>query len=118
MENLSLFLPEELPETDTPKRKSKDFTNALAEQLKRIMALKGTTISDIHKATRVPYSTLSEWVGGKNETQRLDDNIKKLARFFGVSVDFLTFAIPLTDEDLLVENAIGEMEDFLEDKCS
>ena len=96
---------------DKIKRKKKDFENALATQLNRFMNYRRIEAADIHKATGIPFSSLSEWINRKVECQMLDDNIKKLARYFGCSIDYLAFGIPVSDRDLELEDVMPTLEE-------
>jgi hypothetical protein len=93
------------------KKKRKDFQNQLPEQLNRLMDLFKVEASNIYKETGIPPATLSGWTNSNVETQMLDDNIKKLARYFGVSVDFLAYSTPMSDRDFEIENSLADMEE-------
>lgn len=47
----------------------------------------GVTRYQVSKATGVPQSSLSDWSKGKSKPKY--ENMKKLADYFGVSVDYL-----------------------------
>ncbi|MGE3608037.1 MAG: helix-turn-helix domain-containing protein [Bacteriovoracaceae bacterium] len=113
MNNLNLF--NDLPATDLPKKKKRTFENVLSTQLKRLMLKGGITPSILVREALIPMSTLCEWINGDVETQRLDDNIKKVARFFGVSVDYLAYGTPENQRDLDMENDITDVEDYIEE---
>lgn len=44
-------------------------------------------ISDVQKGTGIPYSTFTDWKAGRYTPKM--DKMKKIADFFGVSVDYL-----------------------------
>lgn len=98
------------------KKKRKDFQNALSMQLNRFMNYKRIEAADIHKATGIPYSSLSEWINQKVQCQMLDDNIKKLARYLDpdISIDFLVFATPKTPRDLELEDIMPTLDETYE----
>ena len=61
----------------------------LAKILKELSEERGITISMLSKKTGVPQQTLHNWISGvepKNLTQ-----VKKVADFFEVSLDYLCF---------------------------
>lgn len=58
-----------------------------SENLKSLMKEKRLTARHVSKQTGIPESTLSEWCGGREA--KFNDSILKLARFLGVSVEFL-----------------------------
>ena len=91
-ENLEMFnvLPMDNPDAAKKKKKS---SNILQDNLAQLMSERKVEMADIHKATGIPYPTLCDWCFGTVETQRLDDNIKKLAQFFNVTIDYLAFGI-------------------------
>ena len=75
--------------------------------LKLLMEEKGVTASSVARSTGIAKSTLSEWLAGRKPL--LDENIVKLARFFGVSVERL-----ITGEDAeteIVREVIGQLDD-------
>lgn len=91
--------------------KVKAFSNTLSVQLNRLMNHFGYETADLHRGTGISYSTLSGWTNGDVETQLLDANIKVMARFLGVSVDYLAYSTPMTERDFEVECALEEKED-------
>jgi hypothetical protein len=105
----TLVMPIDLPVTDEAKAKrKKDFNNTLFTQLNRLMNHFNVEAVDLHKATSMPFATISDWVNGNVETQRLDENVKKVAQYFGVSVDFIAYGTPMSERDL-------ELEDLMDD---
>ena len=120
-ENLPLFSDLPVYQEDLDRladKRKKDFQNDLKVQLNRLMNYFKVEAADIHRATNVPWSTISGWVNGNVETQMLDDNIKKVARFFSVSVDFLAYATPMSERDAEVEAGIEAMEEIENNKAS
>jgi transcriptional regulator with XRE-family HTH domain len=74
------------------------------------MQERGITPKALSAATGIPTSTLSEWTAGRDP--RLGQPLLKLARFFGVSIEYL-----VTGEES-VQEAVGAMlggmgEDFV-----
>lgn len=60
------------------------------------MSERGVAAKVVSKATGIPTSTLSEWTGGRQP--KLSDDVLKLARFFGVSIEYLiTGKEPIND---------------------
>lgn len=51
------------------------------------MRLRGLTLKVVSQATGIPSSTLSEWTA--NRAPVLGPDVLKLARFFGVSIEYL-----------------------------
>lgn len=58
-----------------------------AETLKRLMKERNVSTKLLSQAISVPQSTLSEWSAGREP--RLNESIIKVAKFFGVSVEYL-----------------------------
>lgn len=56
--------------------------------LKRLMKERGISTKVLSAATGTPASTISEWLNSDREP-KLNGNILKVARFFGVSLDHL-----------------------------
>jgi transcriptional regulator with XRE-family HTH domain len=57
------------------------------ERIKELMDKKGVTLYRLSKATGIPYSTLAHHKNG--ETKLGIEKIRKIADYFGVSVDYL-----------------------------
>lgn len=93
------------------KIKRKDFQNALSMQLNRFMNYRRIEAADIHRATGISFSTMSEWINNKVACQMLDDNIKKLARYLDCSIDFLVYATPVTDRDLELDDVMPTLDE-------
>ena len=112
MSELTIPMFEELP-MDNPealKKKRKAFNNILYGQINRLMNHLKIEMVEIHKATGTPFPTLSGWINGNVEAQMLDSSIKQVANFFGVSVDYLAYATPMTDRDLELEDAMPDFD--------
>ena len=61
-----------------------------------LMEKNGLRISDVARATGVPYSTFTDWKAGRYVPKY--DKLQKIADFFGVSVDYLLSENPDTDD--------------------
>jgi transcriptional regulator with XRE-family HTH domain len=90
--NLTLLSPDELPQTDQPKKK-RDEVNCLSDILRELMDARNVEMSHIHKATGIPYATLSDWLTGKVGAQLADKNLLMLARFFNVHLHYLVYGV-------------------------
>lgn len=66
--------------------------------LKSLLMQKRMTIKEIAKATGVSNSTLSEWLN--NRSPRNPEQIKKVAKYLGVSMHFLLFGEEDSEEPL------------------
>lgn len=91
-EQLTIVPIEQLPQTDEPKKK-KVSINELQQNLIRLMERDRVELVDIHEATKIHFTTIYDWYKGKYSSQLLDINIKELADYFDVSVDFLAFGM-------------------------
>ena len=63
----------------------------------------------VSKATGVPQSSLSDWSKGKSKPKY--DNMKKIADYFGVSVDYL-----LGSEEKPAATEDSELDEMLKDE--
>ena len=90
-----LLSVEHLPQTDEPKKKTK--VNCLQDMMLDLMVERKITLAQIHKETRIPQSTLSEWRSGAVETQKVDWKLFALARYFDVTLDYLCFGVGTGD---------------------
>lgn len=114
IEQESLFgepLPVYQEDLERIQKKQKAFQNDLCTQLNRLMTHFKQGAADIHRGTGVSFSTLGGWINGNVEVQLLDDNIKKVARYFGISVDYLAFSVPMSERDHEIERAMEDEED-------
>jgi hypothetical protein len=91
-------------------KKKKDFENDLSVQMYRLQEFRRVSLADIERATSIPISTLYEWSSRKVTVQMLDDNIKKLARFFDCSIDFLVFGTPISDRDIQLDDMMPDTD--------
>jgi transcriptional regulator with XRE-family HTH domain len=76
--------------------------------LKRLMKERGISTKVLSAATAVPASTISEWLNSDREP-KLNGNILKVARFFGVALEYL-----ITGEEPEV-NMIKDLVENLEE---
>ena len=60
--------------------------------------------ADVAKATGITKSTFSDWKSGRSKPK--DEKLKKIAEFFGVSVDYLTGHQPIVVWRLLMNWAL------------
>lgn len=58
-----------------------------SETLTRLLKGRGLTAKAVCAATGIPSSTLSEWTSGR--TPKLSEDLLKLSKFLGVSLEFL-----------------------------
>lgn len=65
---------------------------------KRALEEKRYSIKEVSRATGVPNSTLSEWLN--NRTPKNPEQVKRVAKFLGVSLHFLLFAEEDSEEPL------------------
>lgn len=80
---------------------------AFAETLKRLMQDRRVSAAIVCQATNIPKSSLSEWLGGRQP--KLDESIVRLAKFFGVSVEYLiTGEHP---EEMIVKGLLEDLEE-------
>lgn len=79
----------DLPVTDVKKEKPR--INCLQDILLELMEERKVQPVDIHKATGIPFSTLSGWILGDVGSQLLDKNIFELSKYFNVSINYLGF---------------------------
>jgi hypothetical protein len=93
------------------KRKPKDFNNVLGVQICRLMKFLKVDLGQVSRETQISYTTIYGWVNKNVEVQPLDNNVKVVARYFQVSVDYLAFSTPVTDRDLEIENLMDEFEE-------
>jgi transcriptional regulator with XRE-family HTH domain len=55
--------------------------------IKKLMEERGISSKALSDATDIPPSSLSEWINGR--VPRIDNSLIRLARFFGVSIEYL-----------------------------
>ena len=78
-----------------------------SETLKRLMRDRRVSARVVSQATGIPESTLSEWSGGR--APKLGDDVMKLARFFGCSIDY--FLTGKETEAEMIEGVMNGLED-------
>ena len=64
------------------KRGSMDY-----ERFENLLKMNNTTVYRVSKATGIPGSTFTDWKNGRSSPK--SDKLKKIAEFFGVSLDLL-----------------------------
>lgn len=72
------------------------------DKVAELMKKNGLRISDVARATGVPYSTFTDWKAGRYVPKY--DKLQKIADFFGVSVDYLLSENPDTDDAPVQKN--------------
>lgn len=90
-ETLLMFPPEELPQTDEPKKKEK--VNCLQDILLELMDERNINPAEIVRATQIPWGTFHGWMCGDVICQKADKNLLKLAQFFNVRLEYLIYGI-------------------------
>lgn len=68
-----------------------DLQMELKSQLVRLIRKRGMTITTLSKNTKIPAQTIHNWIAGSKP--RDFDQVKKVADYFGVSLDFLVYGI-------------------------
>jgi transcriptional regulator with XRE-family HTH domain len=86
-----MFEPEELPQTDEPKKKPKK--NVLQDMLIELMDERGLRDADVVKATGIPFPTFHDWITGNVACPLTDENLLKVGRFFNVDLYYLLYGI-------------------------
>ena len=79
------------------------------QNLTKLMRERGVTARVISQATGIPASTLSEWTGGRDP--KLNGAVVKLAKFFGVSLEFLVSGTE-PEHGLVAEMLAAATEEF------
>lgn len=83
------------------------FVETFAKTLKKLMQERGVSAAVVCSATSIPKSSLSEWLAGRQP--KMDESIIRLAKFFGVSVEFLICG--KHPEETLVKGLLEDLED-------
>lgn len=80
----------------------------------QLCSMAGVTPYKVGKETGIATSTLSDWKSGKSSPKQ--DKLKKIAEFFGVSVEYLMtgetkeFSLEVADEDTKLIFANSELK--------
>jgi transcriptional regulator with XRE-family HTH domain len=86
------------------------------EIYQELLDKKGLKNSDVSRATGISNMTLSDWKRGK--TKPKTENIRKLADFLGVSVDYLTtgkepeYSIEMATIDVELSNMNDGLKEY------
>lgn len=86
------------------------------EIYQELLDKKGLKNSDVSRATGISNMTLSDWKRGK--TKPKTENIRKLADFLGVSVDYLTtgkeleYSIEMATIDVELSNMNDRLKEY------
>lgn len=110
-ENLLLVPAEEMPQTDEAKKKMKISVNELQTNLLKLMKRDKVELAVIQRETSIPWGTIYSWFKSDVNAQLLDINIKELADFFDVSVDFLAFSVKKYKFDTFDRMELFELKD-------
>ncbi len=79
------------------RRKRMSSVVCMSDVLNELMNERKVEAADIHKATGIPYSTLTGYIKNHVKSPLLDGNILALSRFFNVSISYLAFGIGESD---------------------
>lgn len=74
--------------------------STFSKVLKELMEDRGITSKSVCDSTGIPKSTFSEWTNGR--VPKLDGSIVKLAKFFGVTVEYLILG-EIAENEILKE---------------
>lgn len=75
------------------RRKKMSSVVCLSDILLELMNERRVEAADIHKATGIPYSTLTGYIKNHVKAPLLDGNILALSKFFNCSINYLAFGI-------------------------
>lgn len=84
---------DDLPMDNPDGAKKEKSPNILQEILAEVMSERGLEMADIVKATGIKFPTLHDWVKGNVQTQKMDENLWKLARYLNLSLEYLCFGV-------------------------
>jgi len=85
-------IPMDNPDALKKKKKPKEINNIICEMLNELLTAKKVNLAKVVKETGIPFTTLDDWANGRS-TPMADENLKKLANYFGVSLEYLCFGI-------------------------
>lgn len=111
MENLTLVPADQMPQTDKPKKEEKVSINFLQENLLRLLERDGVELAEVQRETGIPWGTFYSWYKKDVVAQLLDINIKELADYFDVSVDFLAFGVKKYKFDTFDKNELRTLRE-------
>lgn len=74
-----------------PWKLSENIGMELAHVLKRLMQERDLSISQLSRQAKIPVQTLHNWLN--NQKPKDINQVKKVADFFSVSIDFLCFGV-------------------------
>lgn len=75
------------------RRKKMASMCCMSDMLLELMNEWKVEAADIHKATGIPFATLSGWINYQIKAPLLDGNILALSNFFNCSISYLAFGI-------------------------
>ena len=61
----------------------------IGKVIRELLLTNNCSLNDISKGTDIPYTTLNHWLD--NRTPRKIEDVKKLARFFNITLHYLLF---------------------------
>ena len=67
--------------------------------LNELLTAKNINLAKVVKDTGIPFTTLDDWANGRT-TPMADENLKKLANYFNVTMEYLCFGIGPDVEDV------------------
>ena len=79
-----------------------DLDMKLKSQLNALIKQRGVTITTLAKTTKIPAQTIHNWLAGSKPRDL--DQVKRVADYFQVSLDFLVYGIQIE------QNASSEIE--------
>lgn len=81
-----------------PTENQQRFEVCFSEILKELIEENKTSIGEVSARTRIPISTLYDWVNNLYKP-RIDWKIAALAKYFNRSVDFPFFGVDFSDQN-------------------
>ena len=70
-----------------------DLEMKLKSQLSALVRQRGVTITTLAKTTKIPAQTIHNWLAGSKPRDL--DQVKRVADYFQVSLDFLVYGIQI-----------------------
>lgn len=85
-------IPMDNPDALKKKKKPKEINNIICEMLNELLNTRKINLAKVVKDTGIAFTTLDDWANGRS-IPLADENLKKLANYFGVSLEYLCFGI-------------------------
>jgi transcriptional regulator with XRE-family HTH domain len=73
----------------------------LSKNLKKLLAVRDIKASQLARSTQVPFQTIHNWLAG--QSPRNFDQVKSIAEYFEVSLDYLLYGTDVKKNDLIEE---------------